>query len=128
MSVTFFCPEAPTETFVPYEDEPDYTETRPVAPFTEVNMANSNAIAILAVVMPSAVYYGGTWEGGVLDTAIKNTTLALNRNPESLTTPDVHDGNFHMFGRDMDYVTRRLTELLHLFVTAKQHGLRVCYG
>lgn len=128
MSVTFFCPDAPTETFVPYEDEPEYTETRPVAPFTEVNMANSNAIAMLRVIMPAAVDWCGTWEGGVLDTAIKNTLLALNRDPESLTTPDVHDGNFHMFGRDQDYVTRRLTELLNLFVVAKQHGFRVCFG
>lgn len=128
MSVTFFCPEAPTETFVPYEDEPEYTETRPVAPFTEVNMANNNAIAMLRVIMPASVDLYGTWEGSVLDKAIKNTLLALNRDLESLTTPDVHDGNFHMFGRDKDYATRRLTELLNLFVVTKQHGFRVCFG
>ena len=42
MSITFWCPQAPTKRFVPYpEDEPDYEETRSTLP--EVNLSNSSA-------------------------------------------------------------------------------------
>lgn len=129
MTITFFIPGAPTETFVPYEDEPDYTEERPVKPYTEVNMANSNAVAILRVIAPFADDpFGGKWEGAVLDTVIKNTMKALNLNPEGLVTPTLREGNMITFGRDMDYVTRRLSDMLELLTVARTYGHPVCYG
>ena len=45
MSVTFWCPGAPTVSVTPYEDEPDYVEQQSTLP--EINLANANARAAL---------------------------------------------------------------------------------
>ncbi len=131
MSVTFFMPDAPTEQWEPYpEEEPGYLETRPVAPFTEVNMANSNAVAILAVIDPGADYTGGRWEGEKLEAVFKRTMKALNRGDTvaSLTLPAAQEGRFYECGRDVDYVTRRLTDMAELVRVAIQHKFPVNYG
>lgn len=47
MSVTFWCPEAPTEAFRPYEDEPDFVEHRSTLP--ELNVSEHNAKALLGM-------------------------------------------------------------------------------
>ena len=130
MSVTFFMPDAPTEKYEPYPDEPGYMEERPVAPFTELNMANSNAVAILAVIDPGADYTGGRWEGEKLERVFKRTMKALNRGAtvSSLTLPARQEGNFYEGGRDVEYVTRRLTEMAELLRVAIQHRMAVNYG
>lgn len=128
MSVTFFIPDAPTEVVYPYPDEPEYRETRPVAPFIELNMANSNAADVLEKIAPWADPYCGTWGEGELRRVQRATMLVLNRDPASLVKAPVQDGNFYECGRDMDYVTRRLTQMLTLVTVALQHGLSVSYG
>jgi len=46
MSITFWCPDAPTEKYKPYpEEEPDFETTRSLLP--ELNLSNSNALAML---------------------------------------------------------------------------------
>jgi len=46
MSITFWCPDAPTEKYVPYpEQDPDFVMDRSTLP--EVNLANSNALAMI---------------------------------------------------------------------------------
>lgn len=130
MSVTFFMPEAPTEQYIPYADDPTFVDTRPVFPFTDMNLSNSNAVAILEVIAPFSdlVSLCGSWDGLLLDRVIQNTLVALNMRVEALVTPTVVDGNFIFCGRDKDYVERRLHEMLYLLTTAKKHGYAVAYG
>lgn len=47
MSITFWCPDAPSTVVQPYPDEPGYTVDRSDLP--EINVSNSNARALLAV-------------------------------------------------------------------------------
>ena len=129
VSITFFIPGAPVELVAPYADDPEYTEVRPVKPYIDVNMANSNAHAIMKVIAPFTVDFEyGEWKDDVLDTVIQNTLKALNTNHERLTTPTVVDGNFISFGRDVDYVTRRLRDMLELLTVARRYGHSVCYN
>lgn len=130
MSVTFFMPDAPTVKIQPYEDEPNYWEEVPASPFVEINMANSNAAAILAVIDPGADYTGGRWELEKLHAVFKRTMKALNRDDtvSSLILADTQVGNLFECGRDMDYVTRRLTDMANLLRIAIQHKMPVNYG
>lgn len=130
MSVTFRCPEAPKEIVVPYDDEPEYSEERSVSPYTELNFANSNASDILRQIDPNADFESlcGRYSGATLDTVIANTLLALNSKTEVLVKPTTRDGNIISFGRDPDYVERRLGELLSLFVAAKKAGYSVVFS
>lgn len=136
MSVTFFCADAPTEKFEPYpDDEPGYTETRPVAPFTEINLANGNAFDILRVLDPAvAPDYCGTWDQGKLRAIHARLMVTLNTaRRDALVTPDTVTQEpgccvMHSFGRDAEYVTRRLTQFLDLITVALQHGYDVSYG
>lgn len=129
MSVTFFIPQAPLVKSFPYpDDEPDYVEYVPAAPFIELNMANSNAADVLEKIAPWADPYCGTWEESELRRVQRATMLVLNRDPASLVKESVQEGNFYECGRDMDYVTNRLTQMLTLVTVALQHGFRVSYG
>lgn len=130
MSVTFWMPEAPTEKVQPYDDEPDYWDERPVAPFVEINMANSNAAAIMAVIDPAGDASCGRWEGEKLQAVFQRTMKALNREGTvaSLTEPDRQEGRMFYCGRDEDYVTRRLTDMATLLRVAIQHNMAVSYG
>lgn len=133
MSVTFWMPQAPVTRVQPYpEDEPDYWVTEPVAPFTEVNMANGNALAMLDLMLPGLDHGDmcGQWEGDTLAQVHRNCMRALN-SPErrgGALADDVQEGNFLMFGRSDDYVTRRLKQMLELVTTAQLHGFYVSFG
>lgn len=131
MSVTFFMLDAPTEKWEPYpEDEPGYMEERPVAPFVEINMCNRNAYDLMAIMDPAGDRSGGCWEGEKLESVFERTMKALNRGAtvSSLTLPATQEGNFYTGGRDVDYVTRRLTEMAELLRVAIQHKMAVNYG
>lgn len=132
VSVTFFIPQAPTEMTFPYQDEPEYSVRAPVAPFFELNLSNSNAADILSAIFPTVDYsydLSGTWAGGSLDTAIKNTTKLLNGpTKKSLVKEDEVSQNFVSFGRTKEYVDRRLSELLQLMVLARSNGFTVAFG
>lgn len=46
MSITFWCPDAPTEPYTPYpEQDPEFVMERSTLP--ELNLSNSNALAML---------------------------------------------------------------------------------
>lgn len=134
MSVTFWVPQAPTVKVAPFEDEPDFFVDEPVAPFSELNLSNSNAAAILAVVAPHLDFSDGDlcgrWEGDELDRVISATTKALNKRSmvSSLVVPDSQEGRIVTFGRTQEYVERRLSDLLDLLVAARRHNYYVSFG
>lgn len=129
MSITFWMPQAPQVRIEPYpEDEPGYYETIPAKPFSEVNMANSNAYALMQLIDPAADPDCGTWQGDKLHSIRKSLMRLLNLKPEQFCAADFVDGNLHSCGRDMDYVTRRLNDMLVLVVVAIENDFSICYG
>jgi hypothetical protein len=44
----------------------------------------------------------------------------LNAKPGEYVMPGVREGNFIYVGRSMDYVTRRLMDMLHLLAVAQR--------
>lgn len=127
MSVTFWMPQAPLCRVAPYDDEPDYLEERPVEPFTEINMANSNAADLLGL-LGGYDYTGGEWDLSELPKVQKRLMVLLNKSPEKFVAEDYIEGNFVCVGRDMDYVTRRLEDMLRLVVVAIKHQFPVVFG
>lgn len=138
MSITFWIPEAPTEKVQPYPDEPDYFETVPLAPFFEVNMTAGNANAILALVMPEAVNPEedpyGTWGREELSKVRQAAMIALATRRKEIAYLDPfisqEPGRCKVFsgGRDEEYVTRRLQELMRLAEVAMAHDYTVSFG
>lgn len=129
MSVTFFIPQAPVERIQPYPDtSPEFWDVVPVAPFSELNLSNSNAAAILQAVAPWADSCCGTWEGETLHRVRKSIARVLNQTPEILVVEGRVEYNYVMQGRDLAYVYDRLTRLMEIIVTATKHGFYVCYG
>lgn len=129
MSVTFFMPQAPVTRVQPHpEDEPEWIDIVPVAPFTELNVSNANAAAILGIVAPWADPYCGEWKGDMLHTVRKNIMRVLNRNPERLESPIEIGRNYVDMGRSAEYVHARLTALLAVITVAVSNEFSVCYG
>lgn len=131
MSVTFWCPDAPTEERFFDESDPTTAYDAPVAPWLEINMANSNASAMMrAIGLTGNSEYHGEWSGEYLQD-IRRRLMKLANSDEKAdqaTESDFHGGNFHVFGRDRDYVKRRAQELLTLVTLAIQHNSKVLYG
>lgn len=131
MSVTFWIPQAPTELVRPFADEPEYTCEEAIPPFTEINMANGNARAILEMIYPEdGGDLCGQWEGPILDKIIRRLLDAVNRRAsvEALTIDTMIFGrNRVLCGHDEDYVRGRLTQLMVLARAAKDHGFYVVY-
>ena len=135
MSITFFCPDAPTETCSPFPDEPEYTTTRPVAPFIEINMSNSNAFDLQALIDPAVTPdYCGTWPQDKLQGIQRRLMILLNTDKkaafllESSTSKEEGQCTFHYCGRSNAYVTQRLAEFLSLVTVALQHKAEICFG
>jgi hypothetical protein len=146
MSITFWAPQAPTERVQPYEDEPDYFEDRSVLP--QINLANSNAAAMLRLMGLDDQAYCGTVVPAEFAPVIERLTRVVNDARErasAVLAPSVSEGALRLVaegnmvrvvrgptvysgGRDDDYVTRRATELLELFVAARREGFEVAWG
>lgn len=156
MSITFWCPQAPTEQFVPYpEDEPDYVETRSTLP--EVNLSNSNALAMLELmglgIGPDS--YCGTVDADRLADVIERLKRLVadpvQRTPalEPATVNGVPQGpcqdlasllrmklapveqrgpTVYAGGRSDSYVRSRAQALLAVFEAARAHGFEVVWG
>lgn len=137
MSVTFWMPQAPTEKVTPYPDEPDYQETRPVAPFTEMNVSNSNAYALMELIDPSLISEDGvfgTWEVKDMPEIRQRIiwVLATKAKEAAYVDPFIQQepGRCKVFhnGRDEEYVSSRLTSLCLMLATAMEHGFSVSIG
>lgn len=137
MSVTFWCPQAPMqiERDHPFEDDPDYTEEVPLAPFLEINMANDNAQAFLEQLGYHDSDLCGTWKVDDLDIIFRKLMCLLNtKSKDELTSKTIDtpasSGKMRIieFGRDEEYVNRRLSQLLQLVQAARSHGFNVNYS
>lgn len=136
MSITFDMPAAPTEEYEAYpEEEPGFMMTRPVAPFTEINLSNGNAFDMLRKIDPARVPdCFGQWEVADLPRLHRTIMRLLNTNKreELYLDPfiDQSPGKCRMFsgGRDEEHVTRTLQRFLQLISTAQQHGFVISWG
>lgn len=73
MSVSFWCPEAPTKEVRPYRDEPDLVET--VSTLPECDFTSANAAAVLrAAGLPTECW--GEWKNDELP-AVQSALLRL---------------------------------------------------
>lgn len=143
MSVTFWMPQAPVERveFDPVDWPGDY-EIRAVEPFMEINMTTSNAYAILELISPGDLHVDedpcGTWE--MTDLARIRTRLLKVINGRSEVRAQAYLANQEsggpgsgscrvlIFGRDMEYIDRRLGDFLALTKVAMDHGFSVQFG
>jgi hypothetical protein len=147
MSITFWAPDAPTESYVPYpDDEPDYVEQRSLLP--EINLSNVNAYAMMRAlgVEPD---YAGTWSVGelavLLERAVKLANIEVLRDPflkDTTTTggqlrPSAVSGNVVSVsrgcrvidnGRDDAYIREKALRFVDLFKKARENGFSVSWG
>lgn len=137
MSVTFWMDQAPVERIAPYADEPDYYEVRPVEPFTEMNVSNVNAAALMRLVDPSLISEDGvfgTWEVKDMPEIRQRIiwVLATKAKEAAYVDPFIRQepGRCKVFhgGRDEEYVSSRLTSLCLMLATAMEHGFSVSIG
>lgn len=141
MSITFWMPQAPVmrREFDPVNWPGDY-EVVPAEPFVEINMTAGNANAILALICPDAVNYEedpyGEWGMAklaqvrsaairALNTEIKNRAQS---DPWEEGGPGTGQCRVITFGRDKDYVVRRLEDFLALTKIAMEHEFSVSFG
>lgn len=146
MSITFWAPDAPTTSCVPYPDEPDYVEERSVLP--EINLSNVNAYAMMRAlgVEPD---YAGTWTKGelavLLERAMKLANVEAMREPflKDTTTTGGQlqqsgvSGNVVSvskgcrvtdIGRDDEYIREKALLFADLFKKARDSGYSVSWG
>ena len=154
VSVTFWCPDAPCERYIPYPDEPDYVESRSILP--ELTVSNSNAQAICELAgLVSDEYQSGELSVAELDGPMKRLRALMEDsvaraaglepptfNDEVLPNGTTFAAAYHelgtsrrrlgcvvfSLGRSDDYLRDRAARLLALFEAAKQHGYRVVWG
>jgi hypothetical protein len=138
MSVTFEMPQAPVERYQPEPiDDPEWFSIRPVAPFTSINLNESNAKALMLKIDPASVYEDGAygeWDGEKLNVIYRRIMKLMNSDKqESLYIDPFIDkapGRCTVYygGRDADYVARVLPCFLELVNVARQHGFSVLFG
>lgn len=152
MSVTFWIPQAPRRRAQkPCEacngtgrddNEPcpycggvgSYVAYEYAAPFFDINVSNGHADALLAILDPLRPYGPddphGEWASETLRRVYANAMRALNlgKTRATLVEESYREGNFIHCGRDEDYVTRRLTQLVELIRLANEHGFSVRFG
>lgn len=131
MSVSFWIVGAPTQRVQPYpKDEPDLWTDEPVPPFTELNLANGNAAAMLDALGVTGDMFGGEWDAAELRRiqACIASLQASRAVRATLTEPTIIDGNNIHCGRTLDYVDRRLDDFKKLVDVALQHNMTVTYG
>ena len=151
MSITFWCPDAPTNLVTPYPDEPDFVVHESTLP--ELNLANGNASALLDLVQ-LPVDCAGTVPveelpalqlriERVLQTPVSRAALI---EPSSVDGVPVHsDMQFAALlsdssprggkgprvisaGRTDDYLVDRATRLLELVKAARTEGYAISWG
>lgn len=140
MSVTFWIPKAPTQRVQPYPiEEPDWWVNEPVEPFFEINLANANAAAILALIDPGSVGVDGcygSWQVADLARVRSATIKALNteiqnraqEDPWESGGPGTGQCRIVSGGRSAEYVTRTLERFLALTKVAMDHGFTIQFG
>lgn len=122
MSVTFYCPDAPTRRVTPYPDQdPDFQVDESVLP--EINLANGNAGLMVDALQleSSADYCAGQCNVDALPAALQR---AKDLRDTRLLSAIVSSGSH----QDTDYVQRTAARFVELFEQAMQHQFTVCWG
>ena len=109
MSVTFCIQDAPQRKVQPYpESDPDYWIDEPVAPFTEMNLSNINAGAVIrAVDLDNLSDYRdgyGQWQ-------IHHLPVIIRRCMDILDTPAGEEGSW---GEYLQNRAQRLIAICHV--------------
>ncbi len=141
MSVTFWCPEAPTqpaqeECYCVFEGAADplctlcsgsgtYTHQQSVLP--AINVTSVNAGAILQTIAIGSDESCGTWTVEQLDLVIMRLRSLLTQ-PDVMAAPPSRESIVYYCGRSADYGQRRFSQLLELAEKAKAAGYRVTWG
>jgi len=144
MSITFWCPDAPTKTVVPYpDDDPNFTMQRSTLP--ELNLSNANAALVLDAI-GEPFDYCGTWEVHQLPHVQRSITRAVNGTAYLRERPAVDTrvmrqeaqrGNIVTLtrgpriidaGMDQGGVRERLTRLGEVVRVAREAGFKVTWG
>ena len=100
-----------------------------VSDCAELNVANTNAAAILNLIDPSADYVTGEWAASRIPGIIKTVMGILNSDKkDALVVETVVDRNVTYIGRDADYVQHRLTALLAVLRDANNRNSPVVWG
>lgn len=123
MSVTFWCPDAPTQVVTPYEDEPDYEETRSVLP--ECPVSNSNATAMLALI-DSPHMSNDEW-GEVKAEDVPAVLEKIRVTKLGVDLGAALEKRLNL-GVTKQRTARRLQSLFDVFSAAKDHNYSVSWG
>jgi hypothetical protein len=156
MSITFWCPDAPTESYKPFpEDEPEFVTTRSTLP--EVNMANGNALSMLDLMglatgeddycgtvpvekLPGVIERLQRVVADPVERAAALEAPTINGVPQGqlslgellrikLGQPPARSGPTMLGGgRSDDYVRSRARALLDVFTAAQAHSYEVSWG
>lgn len=121
MSITFWCPEAPTTKVTPYPDQdPDFVVDKSVLP--EINLANSNAISISRLMKLGDPEYpwAGTCSAEEVPAALEQVTR--------LMADSAIEGASQRSGLPPDYLARTLARMKELFEAARDHKYSVSWG
>lgn len=121
MSVTFWCPEAPTQKVTPYpEEDPDFVIDESVLP--EINLSNSNAVRVADL-----LGLGDPQERWVGTCAAPELPSVLAR-VDALLQPQAMLQACAQKGVPPEYLERTLTRMKALFEAAQSHGFAVSWG
>lgn len=122
-----------------HEDEPcpycsgsgKYECSDYLPPFFDLNLADGNARDFLYRIRPERRYPDlcGEWADRELEIVHHRLMVLLNSSKKDQLVTDTETcGNVTYVGRDDEYVTRRLSQLLELVTLAKTHGFSVLFG
>lgn len=89
----------------------------------EVQMSNSNALAFL-----KALGLPDEYAGEVNAQHFFDRITLLNLDSSDLITPNQKKENMYLFGRDSDYVLRRLSQLSELSNWARKNNSTITWG
>ena len=150
MSITFWCPDAPTTPARPFDDEPDYVVQESVLP--ELNLSNQNAHALLDLLqipfdhageIPVSAFEGLTRKiTEVLDQPVARAPFLEPVTVNGAPVTDAMDLAAHLrlqfgnrpgprvidAGRTDDYLVQRARQLLVLVDAAKKENYPIVWG
>lgn len=131
MSITFYCPEAPSHLVTPYPDEPEYQEEQSTLP--SLNLTQSNAYAFLRL-MGLPEQSEGHVEVSALPDVSRHLIRVVNsqsaRRPEYVPRSELKNGKARVieFGFGDEYFQRKATEFMGLFAKAREHNFKVVWS
>lgn len=122
MSVTFWCPAAPT---IERPAEWDPSELIETSTLPEINVLNINAARLLRVLGLDSSEHCGECEFGQIPTVLCALDLVVAKQPVTLPWYSPAEAPL---GQIDSYVHAQALRLKALFVAAQSHQFSVCWG